>query len=275
MNLNVFEILILGSNSAVPMKGRYPSAQLVNIHEKLFLMDCGEGTQNRLAEHNIKRSRISHIFISHLHGDHVLGLPGLLNSFSLAGRLDEIHIYGPVGLDKYLNDCLENTYSHIQYDLHFHILDHNLSSICYQDDSCSVIHFPLIHRVPTIGYKFEENRLKRDLDQITGSQKFRSYCYCSDNYVTEALLPYIKDVTVLYHETTYLHELKDKAEATKHSTARDVAKMAKHANVGQLVTGHYSSRYDNIEVFYEECRNFFDSVILGQEGTKIDLSYST
>ncbi|HRI01592.1 MAG TPA: ribonuclease Z [Saprospiraceae bacterium] len=266
MNFKMFRVTILGCSSAVAYKGRYPSSQLINVHEKLFLMDCGEGTQNRLAEHHVRTFRISHIFISHLHGDHVLGLPGLINSFALAGRTEPLHLYGPTGLDLYINSCLELTYSHTSFPIKFHILDSEQSSVCYSDETVRVLHFPLKHRIPTIGYRFQEQ-----LQQNHSNHLDRSYCYASDNRVEISQLPYIRNANALYHETTYLQDLDEKAELTKHSTAAAVAQFAQKAEVQLLITGHYSSRYEDLNLILNECKQYFDNTILGQEGLIVDL----
>ncbi len=302
MNHRTFEVLILGSNSALPVKGRSPSAQIVNIHEQLLLIDCGEGTQFRLAEYRVKRSRIDHILISHLHGDHVFGLPGLITSYNHSGRKNTLHIYGPESLDEYLDTNLRLSAAELQFELDIHILSANTYKKVLAHNGFEVYCFPLDHRIPTVGYLIKEKhphfhldgskiqsvdiKYRKDLqsgndvvledgtvlravDYLADHRPARSYAYCSDTRYCEKLLPYIQGVDLLYHETTYLDEMKEKAKETGHSTARQAAEIARKANAGCLVTGHYSSRYDDLQVILDECLAFFPNTVLGIDGLKI------
>ncbi|MDQ3141656.1 MAG: ribonuclease Z [Bacteroidota bacterium] len=306
MNLQRFELLILGCSSAVPYKGRSPTAQILNIHDQLFLIDCGEGTQNRMMEYQVKRSKINHIFISHLHGDHIFGLPGLINTYSHYGRKEDLHIYGPIGIQDYIDAILQVTHAHLSYKINFHNLTDASSQTIYEDAHLSVKTIPLKHRIPTLGYLFTEKKGERSLNLVAIQQanikpedfthiisgkdvmdpdgkcwkadelsipasKPRSYAFCSDTKYTESILPYITNVNVLYHETTFLDELKQKAIETGHSTALEAAMIAKKAQVNLLVSGHYSSRYDDLSSFESEMRTIFSSVILGKEGMRIDI----
>lgn len=302
MNTGTFEILILGSNSALPVKGRSPSAQIVNVHENLLLIDCGEGTQFRLAEFRVKRSRIEHIFISHLHGDHIFGLPGLITSYNHSARTEKLNVYGPIGLDEFIEQSLRLSATTLQFELEVHVVQTDNYKPVLLTDSFTIFSLPLDHRIPTLGYLIKETsshihldsekiqlvdvKYRKDLQQgknvktetglmlnasdyIESTSPPRSYAYCSDTRYAEKLLPYIQGVSVLYHETTYLDELSDKAKETGHSTAKQAALMAKKAKAGCLLTGHYSSRYEDLQVILDECKLHFPNTVLGIEGLKI------
>lgn len=301
-----FELTILGANSALPAYNRFPTSQVLNFDESLFLIDCGEGTQIKMSEYKIKRSRINHIFISHLHGDHVLGLPGLLNSYSLNGRVDPLHIYSPKGLQEIIDTIYLHTQAHSTYDLVFHTIDPTqLESVVELDAGLSVYAFPLQHRIKTVGYLFKENRTeykirsqaieeyKLTIDQIKEVKAgknvicqdkeisyeqliepphpLRSYAYCSDTVYTESIVPWIAKSTLLYHEATYMDNLRDQARDRMHSTTKEAATIAKLANVMSLVIGHYSSRYKNLEPLLDEARGVFEKTELAIGGAKFTL----
>lgn len=306
-NSRTFELLILGSSSAMPSADRFPSAQILNIQEALFLIDCGEATQNRLFEHRTHWNRITYILISHMHGDHVFGLPGLITTFCHLGRQEPLILVGPEGLEEFLNASIQYSHSHLTFEIKYIKVNH-LNSECIFDDGELVIQtIPLYHRVPTIGYLFKVNMITRKLNldkmeslsipvhefkKITQGEDIEdnegtvyhaedlstveswhcSYAYCSDTKYNEAIIPLIDQVDVLYHETTYLNELADKAEATGHATAYQAATLALKARVGALVTGHYSSRYKSLYPLLEECKSIFENTILGREGLKIDIA---
>ncbi|HLF65383.1 MAG TPA: ribonuclease Z [Saprospiraceae bacterium] len=296
-----FEVTILGNNSAFPAQGRYPSAQVVNHHEELFLVDCGEGTQIRMSQYSIKRSRIHHIFISHLHGDHVFGLPGLINSYHHHGRHVPLHIYGPVGIRAMIETVLRLSNSMIDFELVFYEIQSEKKLKIYENKDLRVYAFPIKHRVPTYGYMFQEKntvinmskeaiqKYHLTIDQIKTAKEgkpvtlasgellsndiltlpspvSRSYAYCSDTVFDKAIVQWIKCVTVLYHEATFLHELEQKAVESMHSTALQAGMMAHMANVGQLLLGHFSSRYDDLSQFEQEAKEIFNAVQIAEEG---------
>jgi ribonuclease Z len=303
--MEIFEIRLLGCNAALPAFGRFPSSQIINIHEQLFLIDCGEGTQFQLIKYNIRRSRIQHIFISHLHGDHIYGLPGLITSFSLMDRQDPLYIYGPVGIKEMISHYLSYSSNNLRFELHFHeVVDYQGKTV-YEDDRVKVKSLPLNHTIPTCGYLFEEKIRKHKLnliriqeesipvhlwkqfesgknidhdgrqhaykDFIVEERRLRKYAYCSDTRYEEKLIPFLNGVDLLYHETTYLDELRDKANDNGHATAKQAAMIAAKSNAKQLLTGHYSSRYENLEPIREECQSYFHNVILGIEGLVVKI----
>jgi ribonuclease Z len=296
-----FELTILGNNSAFPAQGRFPSAQILNYNEELFLIDCGEGTQIRMSQFAIKRSRIHHIFISHLHGDHVYGLPGLINSYHHFGRNAPMHIYGPVGIRQMIETVLRLSNSMIDFDLIFHEIQTETKHRIHENKDIRVYAFPIKHRITTYGFLFQEKNaiinvnkeaiLKYNLtvDQIKTAKEGksvalpsgeilnnelltipsrapRSYAYCSDTVFDKSIVQWIEGVTVLYHESTFLHELEHKAIESMHSTALQAGMIAHLANVGQLLLGHFSSRYEDLSVFIQEAKEIFNAVQIAEEG---------
>lgn len=267
----------------------------------MFLIDCGEGTQVQLRKNRIKFSRINHIFISHLHGDHFFGLPGLVSTFRLLGRDKELHIYGPKGIKEAITMLLKLGDSWTNYPLRFHELTSLESELIFEDDKISVHTIPLDHRVYTNGFLFKEklgerklnieavryyeidrafyNTIKSGKDIVSeigeiipnkaltfDPPKPTSYAFCSDTTYKSDIIPLIKGVDVLYHESTFLESETLLARKTKHSTAKDAAKMAKDASVGKLILGHYSTRYTSIDVFKKEAIIQFDKVELANDG---------
>lgn len=267
----------------------------------LFLIDCGEGTQVQLRKNKVKFSRINHIFISHLHGDHFFGLPGLISTFRLLGRKSELHIHGPKGIKEAITLLLKLGDSWTNYPLYFHELTSKDPVLVYEDDKVSVATIPLNHRIYTNGFLFKEKVVERKLnieavakykidksyyqkikngkDVIldTGTlvanheltfdpPKPKDYAFCSDTCYDLSILEQIKDVDVLYHESTFLESEHSLAHKTKHSTAKEAATIAKKANVGTLVLGHYSTRYKSLEMFREEAKLVFENVFLGADG---------
>ena len=276
-----FYFQVLGANSALPTPDRFPSSFILGYKSHLHLIDCGEGSQIKMAEYRVKRSKLDHIFISHLHGDHVFGLPGLLNSFTLAGRTKPMHLYGPVALEPYLQAITEATGGSHGYELVFHLLSGDDVIDLGLISGLHVWAMPLQHRIPTYGYLFKEVQSELNIDPVAikkynltvpeilsakagndidrgasklavkevtlAPKKLRAFAYCSDtSYMTE-LVKYISKVDLIYHEATYLHELAQKAKDRMHSTAREAALIASSAKVGQLIIGHYSSRYKNLD----------------------------
>lgn len=301
------KLTILGCYAATPRTMTNPTAQVLEIKNHMFLIDCGEGTQVQLRKHKIRFSRINHIFISHLHGDHFFGLPGLVSTFRLLGRDAEMHIYGPKGIEKAVLLLLKLGNSFTNYKLVFHELTSKNSELIYEDDKVSVSTIPLAHRVYTNGFLFKEKVAPRTLDIETVTRfgietcyfqnikngkdivlddgrtikneeltfdppKPKSYAFCSDTAYKPDIVPLIFGVDVLYHEATFLESQADLAPKTKHSTAKQAALIAKQANVGQLILGHYSTRYESIALFKDEANEVFDHVLLADDGKVFDFS---
>ncbi len=301
------KLTILGCYAATPRTLTNPTAQVLEIKNHMFLIDCGEGTQVQLRKHKIRFSRINHIFISHLHGDHFFGLPGLISTFRLLGRDAEMHIYGPKGIEEAILLLLKLGNSHTNYKLIFHELTAATSELIYEDDKVTVETIPLNHRVYTNGFLFKEKLGPRILDIATvvsygidkcyfqnikngrdivledgrtiknrfltfNPVKPKSYAFCSDTAYKPDIIPQIRKVDVLYHEATFLESQADLAPKTKHSTAKQAASIAKQANVGQLILGHYSTRYPSIELFKEEASEIFSKVLLADDGKVFDFS---
>ncbi len=297
---------ILGCYAATPRTLTNPSSQVLEIKNQMFLIDCGEGTQVQLRKSEVKFSRINHIFISHLHGDHFFGLPGLVSTFRLLGRTKELHIYGPKGIQEAITLLLKLGDSWTNYKLTFHILSNTKSELIYEDDKVVVETIPLRHRVYTNGFLFKEKlgerklnlqavdahnidtssyqNLKNGKDVITDGGKVinnadltfeptksKSYAYCSDTAYKPDIIPQIKGVDVLYHEATFLDSEAHLSEKTKHSTAKQAASIAKQAQVGKLILGHYSTRYKTIELFKTEAQSIFNNVALANDGKVFDL----
>jgi ribonuclease Z len=301
-----FYIQILGSGSALPTALRGPSAQLVHLCGKNFLVDCGEGTQLRLRLNKIKMQKIHSVFISHLHGDHFFGLVGLISTMHLLGREKELHIYAPGALESIIRNQLKVSHTALKYELKFHALKPEGLNNIYEEEEFTVSSFPLEHRVPTWGFLFKEKtklpRLKKsfiskqrpNIDEIKmvlegndyinekGEQflfknitlpprEAKSYAYCSDTIYTESFLWFIKDSTLLYHEASFGNDLKAQAKLRFHATAEQAALIAKKANVSKLIIGHFSARYKDITPLLEEAKNVFLNTIAVEDGMKIEL----
>lgn len=292
---------ILGCYAATPRTLTNPTSQVLEIKNHMFLIDCGEGTQVQLRKNKIKFSRINHIFISHLHGDHYFGLVGLISTFRLLTRETDLHIYGPKGLKEVITLQMKLSDSWTNYRLIFHELTSKSSEVIFEDDKVEVHTIPLKHRVYTNGFLFKEKigERKLDMDAVLNADidvayyrklkqgfdventkgkliknetvtrdpiKPKSYAFCSDTIFNESVVPIIKDVDVLYHESTFLEKHSHMAMPTKHSTAKQAATIAKQANVGTLVLGHYSTRYDGLEGFKSEAEEVFKNVELAEDG---------
>ncbi len=303
-----FELTILGTSAAVPYRNRFLSGQVLNMHERLFLIDCGEGTQMRLMDLGIKKSKINHIFISHLHGDHVFGLVGVLTSMAMASRKRFLTIYGPKGLEELVLMTFRLTHCMSPFRIEIVTVDDTVSTQLIDNEYYTVHSFPLKHRVPAVGYVFKEKLLDRsikvekikqydipftDIKAIKKGADFvdteggiipneeltlppsqpRSFAYCSDTAFDEAIATHIYGVDLLYHETTFLNDMAAQAAITGHSTALQAGQMAKLAHVGQLVTGHYSSRYDDLNLILIEAKQAFENVVLGIDGQTYNVPF--
>lgn len=298
-----FELTILGSSSATPTQNRHPTAQVLNIRERFFLIDCGEGTQSQLVRYKIKYSRIGHIFISHLHGDHYLGLMGLLSTMHLQGRNNEVHLYGQQELMDIIELQLRLSQTVLRYHLIFHPVKNYSGTIILEDEDLSVSTISLNHRIPCTGFLFKEkpkprklliNKMKQynipfkyyagikngenyedDFGNIIPNNELtisagrpRSYAFCSDTLYLEHLADEVRGVDLLYHESTFMHDLLDRAKATFHSTSIEAATVAKSAEVQRLVIGHFSARYKDLAPMLEEARTIFPECELALEGRK-------
>jgi len=295
------KLTILGCYSATPRAFTNPTSQVLEIRNHLFLIDCGEGTQVQLRKNKVRFSRINHIFISHLHGDHFFGLPGLVSTFRLLGREKPLHIYGPKGIKEAVTLLLKLGDSWTNYPLLFHELESNDSELIFEDDRVQVSTIPLVHRVYTNGFLFQGKPLPRNLDieaakshGIDASQfnnikagkngvtadgqevpnlaltfdppLSKSYAFCSDTKYSERIVPVIKGVDVLYHESTFLESEAHLCERTKHATAKQAATIAKKSGVGQLILGHFSTRYKSLNLFKEEAQEIFAATSLADDG---------
>ena len=294
-------LTILGCYSATPRINTNPTSQVLEIHNHIFLIDCGEGTQVQLRKNKVKFSRIKHIFISHLHGDHYFGLVGLISTFRLLTRESDLHIYGPKGLKEVITLQMKLSDSWTNYKLVFHELALKTSELIFEDDKVEVYTIPLDHRIYTNGFLFKEKEKERKLnidaakkakidvayyrklkqgfdvknredklikneDVTKPGPKPKSYAFCSDTAYNEAIVSVIKEVDVLYHESTFLEKHEKLALPTKHSTAKQAASIAKQANANTLILGHYSTRYDNLHDFKTEAEEVFENVELAEDG---------
>lgn len=298
------KLTILGCYAATPRSFTNPTAQVLEMKNHHFLIDCGEGTQVQLRRNKIKFSKIKHIFISHLHGDHFYGLVGLVSTFRLLNRESELHIYGPKGIKEIITLQLKLANSWTNFPLIFHELTAKEPELILENKALSVETIPLKHRIYTNGFLFREKpgdrkllineavernidvslykSLKKGKDVIsedgehianekltTAPPEPKSYAFCSDTVFDPDIVPQIKNVSVLYHETTFLEEQVELAAPTKHSTARQAATIAQQAEVGLLIMGHYSTRYPNIELFKKEGLDIFSNIELADDGKEI------
>jgi len=298
-----FELTILGANAAIPANGRHPSAQYLDVGREAFLIDCGEGTQIQMMNFRIKRSKINHIFISHLHGDHIFGLIGLLMSMSLNNRKTPLHIYSPEGLAPIIQIQIDKP---LTYSLHFHTTNPTISEVLYESKTMLVRTIPLVHRAPCHGFLFEEKdrpaqmikekiieydipytaipaiRQGADYQTVDGQHipnseltkaapKGRKFAYCSDTMYSEAILPLIGGVDVLYHEATFMHDCLEQAKKTMHTTAFQAARIAEQAKVKRLIVGHFSSRYKNLMPLLKEAQDVFEATELAEEGRLVKI----
>ncbi len=304
------KVTILGSSSALPTSERYPSAHVLNAHERLFLIDCGEGTQMQLRKTRIRFAKINHIFLSHLHGDHVFGLYGLLSTFSLMGRENPIHLYAPEKYDNILKSHLRDFDINLSFDIDFIPLSGNEPVKILDDKYLTVTSFPLQHRVPAYGFLFREKisdrsiikecidkfhipplripAIKKGEDFITPDgtiiknteitlppPKPLSYAYCSDTKYFKRLASFVKEVSLLYHEATFDKTKVDLAEITGHSTTLDAARTAMDARVSTLLIGHFSARYKDVLPLVEEARTLFPETYAAIDGQTFEVGNLT
>jgi len=299
------KVTILGCYAATPRTISNPTSQVLEMSNRLFLIDCGEGTQVQLRKKKIKFSKINHIFISHLHGDHCFGLIGVITTFAMLGRETDLHIYGPKGIKEFILTPLRLSGSFTSYNLYFHELSSSESEIVFEDEKVLVRTIPLKHRVYTNGYLFQEKPKERKLNKEKAEQynidkcyyqniksgkdiqldndtiipnteltfepePSKSYAFCSDTIYNEDVIPIIKDVEVLYHESTFLEHDLQYTERTMHCTAKQAATIAKKANAKNLIIGHYSTRYGSIEPFKTEAEEIFPNVYLAEDGIEFE-----
>lgn len=299
------KLTILGCYAATPRTFNNPTSQVLEMQNRLFLIDCGEGTQVQLRKKKIKFSKINHIFISHLHGDHCFGLIGVVTTFAMLGRETDLHIYGPKGVKELILMQLKISGSFTSYKLYFHELESQESEVVFEDEKVIVKTIPLRHRVYTNGYLFQEKPKEKRLNvekvqqygidkcyyqnikngkditldngQVIPNselsfepEKSKSYAFCSDTIYKEDIVPIIENVDVLYHESTFLEQDEQYTERTMHCTAKQAAKIAKLANAKNLILGHYSTRYGSIEPFKEQAQEVFSNVHLADDGKEFE-----
>lgn len=253
-----FSLTVLGSSSALPAAGRNPSAHILNVHDRYYLIDCGEGTQSRLRKFSIKMQKIEAIFISHLHGDHYYGLPGLLGTLHLLGRTKPLSLYAPAGLKEILTIIHRHSETFLQYPLEFHEINMDENKTLLETEHVRISSFPLKHRIPCAGFLFEEKQWR--------DRKPRKFAYCSDTKYDEDLCRVTKDVDLLYHEATFMEVHKQKANTTWHSTAAEAGRIAKMAGVKQLLIGHFSARYPIVDELLNEAKMEFPETQAAEEG---------
>lgn len=304
--MNKFQVTILGCGSAIPTTMHHPPSQLVDLNEKLFMIDCGEGTQFQMRKFKIRINKLHSLFISHLHGDHIFGLPGLLSTLSMLGRTADLHIYAHKEISILIKPLLIYMGKHMSYKIELHHLNPDREEFLFENKSIRISSFPLKHRIDTNGFLFEEKespkhiirdmidfyqipvrqiaQIKEGADFITSNGTLirneiltspgnppRRYAYCSDTAYAPEIVPYIKNADILYHEATFAESELTRAGETYHSTARQAAEIAKAAEVKHLVIGHYSSRYNELGVLLKEATAIFPNTELAAEGKVFDI----
>jgi len=296
-----FELTILGSSSATPIFNRNPTSQVLNINERLYMIDCAEGTQQQMLRYDVKGSRIDHIFISHLHGDHYLGLVGLLSSMHLNGRIKPLAVYGPPHLKEIIDLQLKYSETTLQYPMEFVPIDAEKATVILDNHDVTVETIPLFHGIPCTGFLFREKKrlrkllkeklerlkipveyfsaLKKGADYIAAdgtvlkndtltvdSDTPKSYAYCSDTMYNEAYFEEISNVTLLYHEATFLNNMLERAVETQHTTALQAGEVALKTNAKKLIIGHFSARYKTLNDLLDEAKSIFPETELATEG---------
>lgn len=301
-----FKVTILGSGSAAPSANRHHTAHALNVHEQFYLIDCGEGTQERLRKYGINPMKLNAVFISHLHGDHVFGLPGLISTLNLLGRKTPLHLFGPMPIGDILARHIRFFEPNLGYEIVCHELNARENELVFENKVLEVTTIPLRHRIPSMGYLFREKTpplnidkkiiekyglplsqivaLKRGEDIVLDNGELlsaskatyipytpRSYAYCSDTNYSGKVVNLVQGVDLLYHEATFLDKDKHLAKETGHSTALQAAKAAKLSNAGRLMLGHFSARYKDEGVFLEEAQSLFSNTVLAHEGETISV----
>lgn len=301
-----FNLTILGTGSATPVLARNPTAHYLQIEQDGYLIDCGEGTQNQLLRYKLRPTRLKYIFITHLHGDHYFGLIGLLSTLNMHRRSDDLWIFGPKGLAEIITIQLKYSDAWLNFKVHFIETDTKNSYQLFENEQITVTTIPLIHRVECCGFLFrekpqkhkivketmpsdlsieqikilkdgknvmnEDGSLKYDYrDYTVPSVKCKSYAFCSDTLYSEPIIDIIKNVDLLYHEATFLHDLELRAFQTNHSTAKQAGQIARKANVGKLIIGHFSSRYKDLLPLLEEAQLVFPNTELAEEGINYEI----
>lgn len=299
-----FNINILGCGSALPTTRHLATSQIVDLRDKLYMIDCGEGTQVQMRRMRVRFGRLAHIFISHLHGDHCFGLPGLISTLGMLGRTGELVVHGPKEVETYLRPVMDLFCRGMEFEVRFNPVDTRSHSLVMEDRSLSVYSIPLKHRIPTCGYLFAEKpkeahivremtdfyqvpvRCMKDIKQgqdyvtpegevVPNSRLTRPaappkrYAFCSDTAYNRSIIPIIEGADLLYHEATFAECDLARAKETFHSTARQAAEIARDAHVKRLVIGHYSARYEDLSELHREAEAVFPGTILGNEGTVI------
>ncbi|HEU4632734.1 MAG TPA: ribonuclease Z [Flavisolibacter sp.] len=300
----MLSVTILGNNSAVPAFNRHPTSQVVSHDGNNYLVDCGEGTQIQMIKYKIRRSKISHIFISHLHGDHYFGLVGLLNTFGLLSHQQELHVYGPAPLQQIIEMQMKVAETTLPYPLFFHTLTR--PEVLVDNEKIRVSCFPTTHRIECYGFLFEEKEGKRKLlidnvrklnipvsfysslqegldyitprgqrisnaDVTTAPEPGKKYAFCADTRYDENIIPYIKGADMIYHETTYHDNMREKAFERFHTTTKQAAEIAKKAGVKKLLIGHFSSKYSTLEQFEAEAKEVFPNTEIAVEGSSFEI----
>ncbi|MFD1631865.1 ribonuclease Z [Pseudopedobacter beijingensis] len=296
-----FEVTILGNSSATPMFNRNPTSQVLNINEHLLMIDCGEGTQQQLLRYGIRYNKIHHIFISHLHGDHFFGLIGLISSMSLNGRKRDLKLFGPKKLMDIIHLQLQSSDTHLSFKIDFFPLDPENTGLILETRDYTVETIPLNHRIPCTGFIFREKKRQRKilkdrvdelqippeyfpllkrgidctdsrgkvfkaLDLTEESETPKSYAYCSDTMYDKAYISRLTDVNTLYHETTFMHDMIDRAKETHHTTAIEAAQIAKEINAEKLLIGHFSARYKDLSPLLLEAKTVFEDTFIAEQG---------
>jgi len=299
-------LTILGCGSAMPTRKNFPSSQLLEIRDKQFLIDCGEGTQIRMCQLGVKANRLGHIFISHLHGDHCFGLMGLISTFGMLNRTSELHIHAQADLERIMKPQLDYFCTDLSFPVIFHTINPRKHELIYEDRAVQVFSIPLKHRVPCCGFLFEEKprdrhiirdmidfyniptwripKIKQGEDFVTlegeiianslltiPSDLPKRFAYCSDTAYSEKIIPIIQGVDCLYHEATFMEEELIRSKQTEHSTARQAGEIALKANVKKLIIGHYSARYNNQVELLNEAKAVFENTVLGEDMTVYEI----
>ena len=257
------KLTILGCGSAMPTFQNSPSGQIVELCDKSFLVDCGEGTQLKMRKLGVKKARLYTVLISHLHGDHCFGLIGLISTLGMMGRTQPLHIYAHADLEKLLRPWLEYHCQDMSYEVVFHKINPRKREVIFEDRTLTIETIPLKHKVPTCGFLFTEHH--RD------TEPRKRYAYCSDTAYREQIVEQIAGVEVLFHESTYTEKDADKCKKHTHSTAKQAAQIAKMAGAGKLVIGHFSAREDDHTVFLNEAQEVFANTVLAEECKMIEL----